>query len=111
MALKPLEIDPRPLMRQLARMADMEPAPIRRMVLVLDVECVPTLFVETFLNHNEEQLVNTPLAVSDVPVIVSATDIWLGKTQSEQTKTNAYEMLETTSMQNMKYRTFAPKPG
>lgn len=54
-----------PLMKQLAKMAGMENAGIKRMVLVLDCECLPTLYVESNLDANKME----PL-IEDVPLAV-----------------------------------------
>ena len=74
-----------PLMKQLAAMAKMDASPIKRMVLVLDVDCAPMLFVESFIDDTGDKLADTPLIVSEEPVFV-----------------------DTTTMQNQKFRTKAP---
>lgn len=76
--------DPIPLMRQLAEMANMPLALCRRIVLVIYVEDVPRMFIETFLNQDKTkvQLQRTEMVVSDAPINV-----------------------DTTTMQNDTYRT------
>lgn len=66
--------DPVPLMRQLARMAGIgDGVPIRRMVLVLDVNDVPILYTEGFLRGVDEPLAETELRHEEKPVIVNTT--------------------------------------
>lgn len=61
-----------PLMRQLARMANMPEAGIRRMILVLDFEDTPKLYVETLFRGQEEELVEVRLDPPK-PLIVDTT--------------------------------------
>jgi hypothetical protein len=73
MARSTPENDGRALMRQLARMANLEEGLIKKMVLVLDCDDIPRLFVETYLDTDKcqnEELVPTKLEVSDQPVII-----------------------------------------
>ncbi len=64
-------IDCVPLMKQLAKMANMSEAGIRRMILVLDIDCAPKLYVDSFLRGEEEELVG--VEVSPEPLIVDTT--------------------------------------
>lgn len=79
--------DSTPLMRQLARMASIPWGRIRRMVLVLDVDAMPVLHCECYLT-SDEQLVETPVIVSEEPP----------------------EPFDTTNIQNKEWRTFSPRP-
>lgn len=49
------------MMLQLAKMANMPEAGIRRMILVLDIDDVPRLYVDTMFRGEEEELVEAPL--------------------------------------------------
>lgn len=55
-------------MMQLARMANMPEAGLRRMILVLDMDDVPKLYVDTLLRGEEEELVATPLEAEELVV-------------------------------------------
>jgi hypothetical protein len=88
------EYDSRPLMRQLAAMAQIPESRARRMVLVLDVDDAPKLYVEQFLDRNVETvLVDTPLVVAHGRVDVTM---------------DGGVTVDTTSMQNREYRTCEP---
>lgn len=69
-----------PLMMALAKMAGMEQAGIRRMVLVLDVKAQPTLYIESYMRHevgsvNLDDLPATPLVVKEgCPEVVGMPD-------------------------------------
>ena len=80
-----------PLMKQLAEMANMEFAGINRMVLILDIDQAPTLYVESFLDVKKCQ------------------DVKLAKTDLD-VKQGPVEFTDTTSVQNELYRTKVPKP-
>ena len=80
--------DCRPLMLQIASMANMDYAGIRRMVLVLDVNDIPRLYVESNLDRERSEgveLEKTPLDV----------------------KLEKVDFKETTAMQNEMFRTYA----
>ena len=79
------EVDPRPLMIALAKMAHIEASNIRRMVLVLDCDDLPRLYVETFLEKGKLELPDTELEVAKGP-------------------------LNTTVMHNEQFRSYAPRP-
>lgn len=64
---------PIPMMSALARMAGIDAAPIRRMVLVLDVKATPVLYVESFLTDSGE-LPDTELMVEQKAVRVELSD-------------------------------------
>lgn len=86
-----ISVDSIPLMKQLAEMANMDLAPISKMVLVLDPCDVPRLFIESYLEAREDvKLVKVPLEVevSDEPLLVN-----------------------TTTMLNKKWITKIPKPN
>lgn len=92
MATPGIYADSVPLMKQLAKAANIELAPIRRMVLVLDCDDAPRLFVESFLQGTAtdnllSELEKTELVVSNEPMII-----------------------DTTTMQNKNWRTSVPKP-
>lgn len=84
------EEKPRPLnhdtivpMRQLAKMANVEMGLIRRMVLVLDVDDVPRLYTEMFLQQPTEELTPVDLKVEERPIVVNTTTM-----QNEHLKTS-----------------------
>lgn len=86
--------DPIPLMHQLARMAGIPESRAKRMVLVLDVDACPLLFVEQYLVQElQEELTHTPLQVvdsTDDPVVVDVTTMqnkgWTEKLVRDRTK-------------------------
>lgn len=86
-----LFVDTAAFMRVLSKMANMDVAPIRRMVLVLDVDAIPTLYVESYLDVERVDVDNLPtldLTVIEQPVIVQATDkgVTVSPAQTEVTK-------------------------
>lgn len=79
--------DCRPLMIQIAEMANMKLSRIKRLVLVLDIDDIPRVYVESYLKAQPEdhKLVSTKLEVKE-----------------------EYYAVDTTSMQNQKFRTHEP---
>lgn len=68
-------VDSVSLMKQLAKMANIEACGLRRMVLVLDVNCCPMLYTEAFLDkkNSDVELVPTELKVEEKAVAVDTT--------------------------------------
>lgn len=69
-------VDSCELIRALAKWANMDVAPIRRMVLVLDVDAVPVMYVESYLDETSmpqdvEKLLKDapPPVIADRPYI------------------------------------------
>lgn len=83
--------DSRDLMLQLAAMANIEQAGLRRMVLVLDIEQSPVLYTEQFLDKKSSE------GVQLVPVKLNVE--------------RARVPMDITTFQNEEYRTYAPAPN
>lgn len=69
-------VDSVPLMRQLAKMGNIPESWCKRMVLVLDVDDSPRLYIETFLDAKNSKgvaLVPTQLLVEEQPMTVDTT--------------------------------------
>lgn len=77
------------LMKQLATMANMDYAGTKKMVLVLDVEAIPTLYVESYLDR--KILGRDELHKIDLNVVKGPVDV-----------------RETTTIQNEIFRTYVP---
>lgn len=88
---KPAESDSLKLMHQLVQMAGLGGLPdaplFKRMVLVLDVDDVPRLYTEGFLEKSEGFTEDVRVYAEEKPVIV-----------------------DTTTMQNQVFRTAVPLP-
>lgn len=95
---RPTEHDCRILMHQLAHMANISLAGVQRMVLVLDIEDIPKLYVKMLLQESEGFL-NT------VPVEPITADV--------EVDPDTYEVkaIPTTTVHNKTLKTFAPKPS
>ena len=66
-------------MRQLAEMASIPEGRIRKMVLVLEVDSVPRLYTEGFLDSTEEKLVLTELIVEEKSFVVDLIEMQKSK--------------------------------
>lgn len=91
-----IAVDCVPLMRALSKMAGMEQAGIKRMILELSMEAIPTLYVESYMRYAKggPSPEADSVALPETPLVIKNID----------------HNFDTTSIQNKQYRTYSPRP-
>lgn len=72
-------VDSKPLMRAIAKLAGMEHAGCKRMVLVLDIHAVPMLYVDSLVRTEA----SAPIDLPDTPIVVVEEKLPLGAASAE----------------------------
>lgn len=111
--------DSRNLIKQLAKMANIEAAGINRMVLVLDSRDAPRLYTQMMLDKKNANVELTPVPLvveeKDYPVdhmtLLNQKNVADIQERAEQeAKNREWNRANTTTDKNEKFQTFAPLP-
>lgn len=112
-------LDSRSLIKQIAKMANIEAAGINRMVLVLDCRDAPRLYTQMMLDKKNANVELTPVSLvveeKDYPVdhmtLPNQKNVADIQERAEQeAKDREWNRANTTTDKNEKFQTFAPLP-